>query len=151
MKLNFRMSVWSLLLLAAFFLAAHPELLEFKFTPRRYNVLHAVVREGVANDQSWAITRIAFSPEKIPFVKIQNRNRSLRAFFYNDALYVEQHEPREVFLISGNFWTEPDIKNIHFTDTMTLFVRGVTAQYGVQVPIVLRIHLDTGVIEMIQS
>lgn len=148
MKLNLRMSLWSLSLLAAFFLAAHPELLEFKFTPHQYNVIHDVVREGYANDRTWSIMRVSFAPENVPPQKVQNRNRTLRAFFYHDALYVEQHDPREVFLISGNFWTEPDIENIYFTDPMLLLVRAVTSVNGVQVPVLLRVHLDTGTVDV---
>jgi hypothetical protein len=149
MKVNLRMTVYSLLLLCAFFIAAHPELLELKFTPRTYTIAPRLVHEGIAPNQSWAITRVAFPPEKIPFDKIQNRNRSLRAFFYNDALYVEQHEPREVFLVSGNFWTEPDVKNIYFLDPLTLSVRAITATNGVQVPIELRVHFDMGTIDIL--
>lgn len=147
MKLSLRTSIWSLLLLGAFFLAAHPELLQLQLRPHVYNAIRDHVREGYADDRSWSITRVAFAPENVPYEKVQNRNRSLRAFFFHDALYVEQHDPREVFLITGNFWTEPDLENIFFVEPMTLLVRAVTAVGGVQVPVALRVRLDIGTIE----
>lgn len=149
MKANLRMTIWSLLLLSAFFLAAHPEIIDGKLIPYEYNTGRSVVHEGVAQDNSWMITRVAFPSENILVRKIQNHNRSLRAFVYNNALYVEQHDPQELFLISGNFWIVPDQVDISFSDSVTLFARVMTAVPGGTKHVTLRIRLDVGVIDVL--
>jgi len=149
MKANFRMTIFGLVLLAAFFLSAHPELLEGKYTPKSFGISAARVHVSAEQNNFLSIREVADFSARSVVSSVQNQDGTLRAFLYADQLYVEQSFPRVVYLVSGNFIPPASLSNVYFSEKMTLNipVKIVGGDRGEEV--IIRAHLDTGAIDFL--
>lgn len=149
MKANFRMTVFGFVLLAAYVLSAHPELLEGKYLPKSFGLNATHINANVERSNLFSISEVAYFPLSPEVSSVQNQDGTLRAFLFADRLYVERSFPRTVYMISGNFTPPTSLANVYFSEKATLMIPVMIVGADRGGSVIVRMHLDTGAVEFL--
>lgn len=143
------MTVFGLILLAAYILSAHPELLEGKYFPKSFGQNTTRINTSAERSNLFSIREVAYFPLSPEVSSVQNQDGTLRAFLFADRLYIERSFPRTVYLISGNFTPPTSLANVYFSEKATLMIPVMIVGADRGGSVIIRIHLDTGAVEFL--
>lgn len=149
MEFHFKHFLAAALVMIIFVLIVHTEIFSGKFYPTVYSSNRLHVEEGIAQDASWRILRVAPIPNIPVAHKISNSAKTIRAFVLDDTLYVEQHDPQKTFVIAGNFFPHKDKNEMRFDGQATLVVPVSLPTNDKIEEMILRADLDKGIVRIL--